>query len=301
LTQDEKLKGRIRDSVSGTLGLKEGELSVAFLEKDVDGNENGSRFAIIACVSERATRLADLADVNYWKDSPCPEWMQKCEQKDGESFFVSDDGNKGVGFTDPVFVRDPVFSDLRWKPWMVIVDDEKAKAIAPVYDAMIYALMDVVKIPGPEGEIVRNAMARCNWQLPLVIRGDTESNNRYQFTRRAYREYKPGISDTPRENTKSWNRKQGFGLGVRSVLGVFSGTDSHKEDKGIEWRQCILEEKAIFDKVILGDNGIEGMARTKFFTAIIDQFAALRDEDFNIEPDRVVWQELIDYLEKIRS
>lgn len=71
------------------------------------------------------------------------KWLKDTESTAGESVFTNMDGNLGLGYSDPRFVLNPEYRDLRWRPW-VDREQEEAKELRRGHlAAILYAMRGV--------------------------------------------------------------------------------------------------------------------------------------------------------------
>ncbi|MBR6021610.1 MAG: TIR domain-containing protein [Kiritimatiellae bacterium] len=61
--------------------------------------------------------LDHVRSLDDWKNPKVRRWLQLAEREDGASIFSEEDGNPGLGYVSPWFVRDRAMSSHRWKPW----------------------------------------------------------------------------------------------------------------------------------------------------------------------------------------
>lgn len=61
--------------------------------------------------------LDKVASLDYWQEPDVMEWLTMAENPDGDSVFSTRNGNKGIGFVSPLYVKDKMLSAYRWKPW----------------------------------------------------------------------------------------------------------------------------------------------------------------------------------------
>lgn len=71
--------------------------------------------------------LEAVRSLDYWKDPGIRKAMIAAESKDAESYFCKTKQGKKTtycevphpfGYTSPIYVREPDFSENRWRPWM---------------------------------------------------------------------------------------------------------------------------------------------------------------------------------------
>jgi hypothetical protein len=75
---------------------------------------------------------AGWESLNYWRRDPdVKRWLLMAEQHSGASVFCHEDDSIGLGYLSPQYVRNPYFSNRRWKPWVEAwQSDRKWRALA---------------------------------------------------------------------------------------------------------------------------------------------------------------------------
>jgi hypothetical protein len=149
-------------------------------------------YMLISYARSRTERIEDISALDYWKeDSEVVEMLELCENseflvvqgRDPETGRVRAAGINGIGYHDPVFVRDPDFSKLRWKPWLEndlrrSAKDEKQSA---VLSAILYLLLESSWHEG-----LAAACAEWAWTLPVATENEsgvwTFSRGRLEIT-----------------------------------------------------------------------------------------------------------------------
>lgn len=260
--------------------------------KKAAGGENCyNPYAMIAYTHEGINRktmdapavLSSILSLDYWKQSPeVRQWLNWCESVDGESVFSKLDSNKGLGYVDPVFVREEQLSECRWRPWKPR-DDLKELEKYKTLDALLYAVLE------PSGAI-REQLDALGWKLPLI---KDIGKERYAFTRRALMyEGEKAVEVNP----CPWKPTEEICVSIWQVAEVLSGEwtkGGAKKDKGPKWRDAIIAESQEFWEKIAPALGFQSGSNA--YVDLLDQagkrLADVRDAaDKN---DTEIWQNLL--------
>jgi hypothetical protein len=116
-------------------------------------------FVMLAYSTATATDMGQIRSLDYWRENTeVKRMLESCESLEGRSLF--DPRTNGVGFTDPLYVRNLDIAAMRWRPWYTgAAEEHERKGLA--LDALIYALLE------PTAEL-QSKLASVKWSLPLV-------------------------------------------------------------------------------------------------------------------------------------
>ncbi|HYG78180.1 MAG TPA: tubulin-like doman-containing protein [Planctomycetota bacterium] len=254
---------------------------------NLPGNENGrvgNPFVILAYSTEDVENIEDITSLRYWANADVNEWLEYCEDENGKSMFITKQRNRGKGYIDPTFVRDPNFSSLRWKPWAKNIVSAQQEQERKTEMALSYALL------APTGRI-KEELDRRGWKLPLLAQEDLK---RFIFTRKALR-WENGAG---RPEPKSpWKEGQAVAQAIFRVHDVLSGKP--KTGAGVEWRERILQESQVFwEEVAMEADCAPGSgAYRQLMSQFQDSLGQLRDNAE--EADKAVYEKLIDYVDQL--
>jgi hypothetical protein len=144
-----------------------------------------------------------ITSFQTWRsDAVVREWLQRCESPNADSVFLETDGNFGVGYIHPDFLKAPWCeehtdgqppSGHRWAPWRESPALRRQSSAA--LDAIIYALCG--NLPSRESEYAKQAAAVLQaianvepsegsgykWSMPLLHR---QANGSWKLARRCF-------------------------------------------------------------------------------------------------------------------
>lgn len=260
------------------------------VEVYAEDREHHNPFVILAYATDGLLNqpglhpLDTLESLAYWHSDPAVRrWLSRCEDPQGSSVFSQEEGNRGVGFVDPVFVRDERFSGMRWRPWYRpedVVDREASQAL----DAMLYGLFSPA-LPAAVAE----KLTALGWTLPLIRQ---EEKERFVFARRALRfaRDKAAEADTP------WRKEDALCTSIWQVEAVLCGrgtTAGTKKEEGLAWRQAILAEAEVFWGSVAPRLGLQ--PGSDLYTEMMQEYSSrLQDlRDRAKGDDAKTWQRLI--------
>jgi hypothetical protein len=257
-------------------------------QTDSLGQQRFNPFIILAYSTEGVNDMQQIASLDYWsEDSRALRWLDRCEDLNGESVFNQADDNKGIGYVDPLYVRNAQISSLRWKPW---ARGRKEQALAnQALDALIYGLLE------PAGK-VKESLDKLKWSLPLVKNLGRE---KYAFTRPAYR-WENG--ETVEDATTPWKLNQQIAQSICRVYDAFTGGRDEGKIKVPDcsaYRDRVLDEmREFFDQVAVtcgfgkGSRDLRDLLREHQ-----KGLAGLRQRAE--EDDEAVWMRLIQRIDEL--
>jgi len=88
--------------------------------------------------------LDDIKTLDYRNLPEVNRWLIGAEDKGGASYFNLTEfgaGTYGFGYISPRFVKDPVWSEMRWKPWAKLAIDKEVQVERLHHDALAWALV----------------------------------------------------------------------------------------------------------------------------------------------------------------
>lgn len=125
-------------------------------------NEEGelaNPFVMLAYSTANVSDLNEVRSLDYWRDNPeVKQMLENCESSEARSLF--DPRTNGVGFTDPIYVRNREIAEMRWRPWHTGAEEERKRETLAI-DALVYALLE------PDEELSVH-LKRLTWQLPML-------------------------------------------------------------------------------------------------------------------------------------
>ncbi len=256
--------------------------------KDPRGEVRFNPFIILAYSTEGMGDINQIVSLDYWKeDARVLRWVQRCEDPEGESIFNQADDNKGIGYIDPLYVRNSQISALRWKPW---ASEQKVKAITNnALDALLYALFE-------PSEKLKEPLSKLGWSLPLMRNAGRE---KFVFARQAYRwENGQRIEDA----TCPWVVDQHIAQSICRVLQVLldGGEGKNKVAAGPAWRDRILQEnKLFFEPVALKCGFGRGSDNFRDLLRFNQQQLGMLRQSAKEDDDISVWMKLIQRIEEL--
>ncbi|MBR6022217.1 MAG: hypothetical protein IK066_07345 [Kiritimatiellae bacterium] len=121
----------------------------------------------------RGVHLLDkVTSLGYYGDPDVMRWMRMAESEDGESIFLTRNGNKGIGYVSPIYVKDKKLSGYRWKPWMKndVAIDEVARNQA--LGLMLYAMLGM-GLSSEQAKAFAEKLAPYGVRLPVLKQSAT--------------------------------------------------------------------------------------------------------------------------------
>jgi hypothetical protein len=240
--------------------------------KRVPGQSStGNPFLLLTYAAEGVADLKDVRSLNYYNESGVLNLMRETEREDGETIFYGGK-NGGLGYVDPLYVREPRIRDLRWRPWVPRVETDTAQEVARVeqqstVDALLYALF-----PG-SGKLSKRLaelqaeLEKCGWAMPLLA---DQGRGRYVVTRPPLRLVKNQIRvDRSAAAPAGWDADSpvAAAAGIQNVwLALACEGDSPKP----EWRDRMIEESNLFWNTIL--TGLNLAHGTPAFREIMEEY-----------------------------
>ena len=197
-------------------------------------------FLILAHAVGSTSQLEDIRSLDYYQDHTVKAWMERAEDPFGESWFSTDGRQKGLGFVDPEYVRDPTLSALRWKPWAPeTTADSGVREMA--LDIMLYAFFE-------PGQVLDEQLGAVGWSLPVL---KETYKKRIDFQRMAYRE--PAVewkrAQTTVDDPRMWRTRDRAAVGLSRLFKVLQGEDdgAARENRRFhEWASALKAEADVF-------------------------------------------------------
>lgn len=204
--------------------------------RTVDGipGGEGNPFVLLAYSSAGADSLDQIASLEYANSTPgLYELLNQCEDPDGASIFHHP---KGIGYTSPIYVKDPKLVAARWKPWLRPTAKKEEQARDRLHDALVYALM-------APPEPIASALGKLGWSLPLVRNAGRQT---WVFARRTYRASKTGFVE---DTQCPWSKDQTVAQSIDNVVAALRGDpddDGRPNKHGAAWLDAIDAERQLF-------------------------------------------------------
>lgn len=242
-------------------------------------------FRIIA-ISNAATKNPDrIRSLDYWRDDAMVrKILDAAETPSGDSIFdmkYSDTG--GLGYNDPMYVRDPNIRSLRWRPWV------KNEAGSEVVELLAYLFLEA-----PQD--LQDGFDRLGWSMPLV---KCQEQRRYRFTR-PWHTLDGKVAETT-EAGSPWKPNEILDQSLERVRACLMGQPtSHRnvKEQTSKIRSGILAEKNIFQehvRTVLGlTNGSDQYRNfIRHNRKLFEGYATKAEPE-----EKGVWLEIIDYLRR---
>jgi len=200
----------------------------------LDGG-GGNPFVLAAYSTAGTPSLSDVASLDYSTSAlGLYDLLNQCEDPSGSSIF---DHPKGLGYTSPIYVREPRLLRLRWRPWLRPAADKAQAEAAKVHDALLYAL---ATLPEP----LAASLAQVGFTLPLV---KDAGRQKFVFARRALRLSRGNyVEDTKCPWARAEQPIAQSLCNVASVLGGVSSLRGAQNPDAVLWLARITEESALF-------------------------------------------------------
>jgi hypothetical protein len=200
--------------------------------------------------SNNDTHLDDIKTLDYRNLPEVNRWLIGAEDKGGASYFNLSEfgaGTYGFGYISPRFVKDPVWSEMRWKPWAKLAIDKEAEAERLHTDALAWALVSyspdfAESLDDSAGNAVRNEYKNMSADTDVDIQEIGNSLNRLA-TKHPGLALKPFLMGPGRSGEARWviNRN----LLTNRNKKIVEGTDRESEPlklKSYDSLLAILEE-----------------------------------------------------------
>jgi len=190
---------------------------------DTGENEKRSPFLLTVYTSEGVPHLTDLSSVDGWKgDHQVYDILKRAEDPQSPVVF-----EKGVGYVDPVYVRNPEIRALRWRPWLPDLIDHREETLT--LDALLHGLF----APAPERAAPFEARG---WKFPLISEG---ALRRYAFERKALHNDGNGryLAD---EVGTPWEIGENLGQNVLNLRDFFA------DPANANYRSRVIREMELF-------------------------------------------------------
>lgn len=284
-TNDNSLQKFVQENVSHNVTVA--TIPLGRRDSGVDGDREPNPYIMFAYAAANTPEIENIRSFDYWQDAAIIPWLERAESIHGESIFRRSEGNMGTGYTDPLYVRNPILRNHRWKPWdqgRVIAEQSSNE----VFEALAYALLE------PVGAIAEK-LAALGWKHPLLRVGDRET---YNFTRMAY--LREG-NTTKADYVGSWPDGQRLAQSIRNVVKVLTGETTPpglKEGDGVAWRSRILAEARVFwDQLAtpggFGRGTVDGRA---MLNALRERAGGLLSSAES--EDAAIWRSLVAHLDR---
>lgn len=201
-------------------------------------------YVVLAYAREGSYELDNIKSLDYWNQDEVLDWLRKCESREGQAVFDSGSGNKGMGYGDPMYVRNEKTARARWREWAKYDDAGAERSVdSEAIEALHYALIR------PGGGLGR-ALEKARWRLPLLTDQD-EPDERFYFTRLAY-------TDEERHaymGSDGWLEEQTVNH-IRHLYD-FLREAGETPEQGRRFRQIILQESSLFWEKVLPKVGFK--------------------------------------------
>ncbi len=227
--------------------------------------------------------LDDIRSLEYHSktDPPVREWLEKSEDPNGSSVFTGQN-NKGMGFVDPIYVRDEKLKAIRWNPWADEMKTLSEEVTEAVLDALGYALLE-------PSEEVRQMLAQVGWSLPLIR---DVGGERYKFTRKSlFWQGGRGRED----EMCPWSAGDNIATSIWQVVDVLAGKGNsvgRLMAEGTEWRGRIHREQRVFRTEVLPEI-ISRRDQRDLWGNAAQQYRGLFEQAKKSGPDRPWWEKLV--------
>ncbi len=259
--------------------------------REVDVICGRNPFVLLTYTAEGVHDFDSIASADYWReDSQLLTLLEKAETIHGDSIFDLERSNGGVGFVDPIYVRNETLRERRWRPWArTDVSDRERFAVG---EALIYALLE------PDAELTQ-VLDRTGWRLPLVR---IAANQTFEFARHEL-EWDEERADQARERLRGrWREGDRLGQRVWRVARVLRGEEEKTGPTdpalGVVWRDNILRESREFWDEIAPPHGYGPgtLARRSLLEhqlQRLNEFTKSATED----QDRELWEQLMNLVQ----
>ena len=166
----------IREILGTTSGI-EPEVYPQIENRDTNSHSTANPYILLAYSTCGTNDIDKIASLDYYTDGELLEVMKSVEDPRGMTIFSGGE-NGGLGYVDPLYVRNDVIREMRWHPWargqVEVVDAQRTA------EAMFYAMFPGDDKAGGELGRIQAELQGIGWLMPLVRH---KSGNRYVLTR----------------------------------------------------------------------------------------------------------------------
>lgn len=278
----------IRELLGPSSGI-EPEVFPQVPTRDASNPSTANPYVLLAYSTRGTNDIEQIASLDYYTDGELLEVMKSVEDPRGPTIFSGGE-NGGLGYVDPLYVRNEEIRGMRWRPWArgqieVLAEERTA-------EALLYAMF-----PGDneaEGLLrnIRTELQGIGWPMPLVLH---KGGNRYALTRLPL-EQDGGTfrTDHSTQRLAGWDVDRPL-ASLAGLHNVWAALHGDGEGAKPEWRQRMLEESDLFWGVVLPKINI---ARgTPAFDNLLREYCAWLSKkyrDAEDEPNKAVWGKLLE-------
>ncbi len=227
--------GGLREAMMKALPDLDGRFSVVTGKTASASNP----YIVLAHATSSTDELEDILSLDYYRsDAQVKRWLELCESPTGDSWFTSRDGQKGIGYIDPIYVHEPRLANYRWRPWLT-KEGPDLKTEHQALDALLYALYE-------PPEALASQLGKIGWTLPVATMG---AKQRIAFTRQAYSIEEWQRSGTTTADPRPWKTGDILGIGLHRALAVLRGQgdkQARDSDAWRAWRPALYGEAEVF-------------------------------------------------------
>ena len=226
--------------------------------------------------------LDDVKTLDYRKLPEVNRWLIGTEDKGGASYFNLSEfgaGTYGFGYISPRFVKDPVWSEMRWKPWAKLAIDREVEAERLHTDALAWALVSyspdfAESLDDSAGNAVRNEYKNMSEDTDVDIQEIGNSLNRLATKHPGFA-LKPFLVGPGRSGEARWVINRNL-LTIRNRK-IVEGTDRESEPlklKTYDSLLAILEEMKNDPSIAKRILAEKELVKSTFDYAKIERFLA---------------------------
>ncbi|GIX03560.1 MAG: hypothetical protein KatS3mg113_0566 [Planctomycetaceae bacterium] len=227
-------------------------------ESPADDDSTDNPYLLLAYSTQGVCQLEDIDSLSYYKTAGVLEILRSAEKENGESIFT-EQGNGGLGYTDPLYVRELRVRTKRWRPWHQDHDasPEEVQRENDALDVLLYALFPGDPSAGSLLASITRQAAERGWQMPVLSpSGRSKSLKHYKFLRGPLLWVeKRAIADTNRHGVELWEEGKSLAksAGLQACLDVLleKVDDTKRSEQGARVRARLLQESHTFWQEVL--------------------------------------------------
>ena len=232
--------------------------------------------------SNNDPHVDDIKTLDYRNLPEVNRWLVGAEDKGGASYFNLSEfgaGTYGFGYISPRFVKNPVWSEMRWKPWAKLAIDKEAEAERLHTDALAWALVSyspdfAESLDDSAGNAVRNEYKNMSEDTDVDIQEIGNSLNRLATKHPGFA-LKPFLVGPGRSGEARWVINRNL-LTIRNRK-IVEGTDRESEPlklKTYDSLLAILEEMKNDPSIAKRILAEKELVKSTFDYAKIERFLA---------------------------
>lgn len=264
------------------------------LAPDVWADKPVNPFVAMAYATAGVDSMDEIGSAHYYDDDAnLRQLMEDVEDPSGETIHRPrpEARNAGMGYADPMYVKQDEFRAKRWKPW--VEERERARQERErVIDALLYALFPGDATDGGKLVELAGKLAAIQWPMPLF---EEKRGQWYSFSRLPLSfEDRKGVADQSTQSLDGWDP----GKSVASSAGLPNLKAALQKNRA--WVDRILEESRMFRAQVLPavnastDSSLGLEVLREYEAWLGERMRAVADD----HPAKPIWKDVTDRVER---